>query len=229
GAEVTLYSYPIVFEAVNGDAAPRILLENFLLNGPADQLEAIADFVGKQIKVEGIAGEMVGYRQTLELVSWEPIEKEYTFREGVIAIGDGDAILTTDDGESIIIPDVPEDLFDGERIYVSGWIDENGRGELDTFNWQGMGIVAPPPEGIEGEPEILSAESQMVNPFQIAEVTISEVHLQYAVLTVWNEETQSPIFYLQPVWQFKGLTDSGDIIEIYVQAVDSEYVSPPSQ
>lgn len=229
GAEVTLYSYPSVFEAVNGDAAPRILLDTFLLSGPAEELEAIAEYVGKQILVQGIAGEMVGHRQSLELVSWEPIEKEYTFREGIISIGDGQATLTTDDGETFIIPDVPENLFDGERIYVSGWIDEGGRGEEDTFNWQGMGIVVPPPDVVEGEPqpEPLPVDGPF-NPFGISEVTIDQVNLQYAVLSVWDEETQTVTFFLQPVWQFKGLTDSGDIIEIYVQAVDEAFVTPPA-
>jgi hypothetical protein len=65
-----------------------------------------------------------------------------------------------------------------------------------------------------------------VNPFGIQEVTIDQVNLQYAVLSVWDEESQSATYFLQPVWQFKGLTDSGDIIEIYVQAVDQEFVAP---
>ena len=226
GAEVTLYSYPSVFKAVDGDAAPRIVLDYYLLSGPADQLEAIADYVGKQIHVEGIAGEMVGHRQSLELVSWEPVEKEYTFREGNIQINDGQGVLVTDEGESFIIPDVPSNLFDGERIYVSGWIDENGRGEANTFNWQGMGVVVAPPDVIEGEAEPLPIDSELVNPFGIQEVTIDQVNLQYAVLSVWDEESQSATYFLQPVWQFKGLTDSGDIIEIYVQAVDQEFVAP---
>lgn len=226
GAEVTLYSYPMVFEAVNGDAAPRILLDNFLLSGPADQLEAMAEYVGKQILVEGVAGEMVGHRQLLELVSWEPVEKEYTFREGVISIYEGEATLTTDDGESFIIPDIPKNLFDGERIYVSGWVEESVRGQDTIFNWQSMGIIAPPPGGVEGEPEPLPVDGP-INPFGIESVTIDQVNLQYAVLSVWDDETQTPTFFLQPVWQFKGQTDTGDVIEIYVQAVEQEYVAPP--
>lgn len=229
GAEVTLYSYPMVFEAVNGDADPRIVLDTFLLNGPAGELEAIAEQVGKQILVRGIAGEMVGNRQSLQLVSWEPVQKDYTFREGNIQITDGQGVLATDDGESFIIPDLPENLFDGERIYVSGWIDEGERGQDSIFNWQGMGIVMPPTDAIEGEPEPLPIDSELVNPFGIAEVTVDQVNLQYAVLSVWDETSQTATYYLQPVWQFKGLTDSGDIIEIYVQAVDAEYVTPPAQ
>jgi hypothetical protein len=228
GAEVTLYSYPIVFEAVNVDAAPRIVLDTFLLSGPADQLEAIAEQVGKQIHVEGIAGEMVGHRQLVELVSWEPIEKEYTFREGNIQISDGQGTLVTDEGESFIIPDVPADLNDGERIYVSGWIEEGDRGQDATFNWQGMGVVVPPSDVIEGEPEPLPIDGPM-NPFGIAEVTIDQVNLQYAVLSVWDEETQSVTYFLQPVWQFTGLTDAGDIMEIYVQAIEAEFVAQPAQ
>jgi hypothetical protein len=226
---VTLYSYVGVFEAVNGDAPPRILLDTFLLNASAEELEAIAQYTGKQLLVQGIAGEMVGHSQTLELVSYEPIQKEFTFREGIIQITDGQGILLTDDGQSYIIPDLPENLFDGERIYVSGWVDEGDRGQDSIFNWQGMGVVIPPTDVIEGEPEPLPLDGELVNPFGIAEVTIDQVNLQYAVLSVWDETSQTATFYLQPVWQFKGLTDTGDIIEMYVQAVDGEYITPTAQ
>lgn len=229
GEEVTLYAYPGVFTAVNGDAPPRILLNMFTLNGPADQLEAIAPYVGKQILVHGIAGEKFGYRQNLELVSWEPIEREYTFREGTVQISDGQKVLVTNEDETIIIQSAPADLNEGQRIYISGWIDEGQRGQADSFNWQDMGVIVDQPEIFEGEPEPLPVDSGFMNPFGIQEVTIDEVNLQYAVLSVWDEMTQTSAFFMQPVWQFKGLTDSGDIIEIYVQAVATDYVSPPAQ
>lgn len=227
GDEVTLYSYPMVFEAVNGDAAPRIILDYFLLSGPADQLEAITEYVGKQIHVEAVAGEMVGNRQLMELVSWEPIEKEYTFREGTIQIGEGEAVLVMDDGETVIIPDVPADLNNGERVYVSGWLEEGDRGEEAIFNWQSMGVTVVQPEVIEGEPETMPVDGPFV-PFTIEEVTIDEVTLEYAVLSIWDEETQTSSYILQPVWQYSGLTNNGDIIEIFVQAIEAEFVENPA-
>jgi hypothetical protein len=225
GAEVTLYSYPGVFTAVNGDAAPRITLDLFILNGETDQLEAIAGYVGKQILVQGIAGEVVGNRQVLELVSWEPIEKEFTFIEGVVALNDGQSTLTTDEGVTYIIPDAPENLFDGDRVYINGWVEEDGQEQENIFNWQGISVVFDPQIDVEGEPEPLPIDGELVNPFGIKEVIIDQVDLQYAVLSVWDEETQTSTFTLQPVWQYKGVTDSGDLIDIYVQAAAAEYVN----
>ncbi|MFZ0547396.1 MAG: hypothetical protein WAM60_18260, partial [Candidatus Promineifilaceae bacterium] len=228
GAEVTLYSYPTVYESVSGDVPPRILLDTFLVSGPTDELQAIADYAGKQIHVQGVAGEKNGNIQALELVSWEPVQKDFTFREGTMQITDGQAMLVTDDAEGFIIPDVPADLDTSKRMYVSGWIEENGRGETPTFNWQSMGIIDPPPDaGVVGEPEPLPIDVP-INPFMISQVTISEVNLQYAVLSVWDETTQSASFFLQPVWQFKGTTDTNSTIEIYVQAIDSQYITQPA-
>jgi hypothetical protein len=224
GESVTLYSYPSVFTAVNNDAPPRIVLDMFILSAPADQLEAIAGYVGKQIYVEAIAGEIVGNRRILELVAWEPVEKEYTFREGIVQRSDNQTLLNVEGGETFIIPDAPDNLFDGEKIYVSGWIETAERGETPVFNWQGMGVIfdAPveePAPPVDGEVEF----------FGIRQATINEITLQYTVVTLFDEETGAVTLFLQPVWQFKGLTDTGEIIEIYVQAVDESFVAPPAQ
>jgi hypothetical protein len=79
--------------------------------------------------------------------------------------------------------------------------------------------VEEPAPPVDGEVEF----------FGIRQATINEITLQYTVVTLFDEETGAVTLFLQPVWQFNGLTDTGEIIEIYVQAVDESFVAPPAQ
>ncbi len=221
GQTVTLYPYPMVFLPVNSDAAPRIVIDQYLLTGPAEELQAIAAYVGRQIRVTGVV--MGDVQQTavykvIELASWEPAESmvEYTFREGVVSRSGDQATLVVSESESYVIPDAPADLNDGERIYVSGWIDAPG-----VFNWQGMGIVAVEPA---------SSEMMPVDGFvfqRIGQVTIDQVELVYAVISVYDEATQTSRFLFSPAWRFHGTTDRQEMIDIYVQAVPDALIASP--
>lgn len=221
GQTVTLYPYPMVFLPVNSDAAPRIVIDQYLLTGPAEELQAIAAYVGRQIRVTGVV--MGDVQQTavykvIELASWEPAESmvEYTFREGVVSRSGDQATLVVSESESYVIPDAPADLNDGERIYVSGWIDAPG-----VFNWQGMGIVAVEPA---------SSEMMPVDGFvfqSIGQVTIDQVELVYAVISVYDEATQTSRFLFSPAWRFHGTTDRQEMIDIYVQAVPDALIASP--
>ncbi|MCI0396869.1 MAG: hypothetical protein L0322_18280, partial [Chloroflexi bacterium] len=215
GQIVTLCSYPIAYLPVNGDAAPRIIVEQYLLAGPADQLQALSGYAGKQIYLTGT------FRSTdagkvIELGNWEPMENvvEYTFREGTIARDASQTLLVVSESESYIIPDAPADLNHGEQVYVSGWIDAPaGSTTPSLFNWQGMGILVEEPE----QPEILPVDSFI--PYQIGQVTIDQVDLVYAVIGTYDESTQTTQFILSPAWRFKGTTDTNELIDIYVQAI----------
>ncbi|GAB4162753.1 MAG: hypothetical protein Fur0021_37260 [Candidatus Promineifilaceae bacterium] len=223
GQTVTMYPYPMVFLPVNGDAAPRIVIDQYLLTGPAEELQAIAAYVGRQIQVTGVVTgdvQQMGVYKVIELVSWQPLESlvEYTFREGVVSRSGEQVTLVVSETESYIIPDAPADLNDGERIYVSGWIDAP-----NVFNWQGMGIVTTEPA---------SSEMMPVDSFlfqSIGQVTINQVELVYAVVSVYDEATQTSRFLFSPAWRFQGTTDRQEMIDIYVQAVPDTLVASPAQ
>lgn len=223
GQTVTMYPYPMVFLPVNGDAAPRIVIEQYLLTGPAEELQAIAAYVGRQIQVTGVVTgdvQQTAVYKVIELVSWEPRENmvEYTFREGVVSRSGEQVMLVVSEAESYVIPDAPADLNDGERIYVSGWIDAP-----NVFNWQGMGIVVAEPA---------SSEMMPVDSFlfqSIGQVTIDQVELVYAVVSVYDEATQTSRFLFSPAWRFHGTTDRQELIDIYVQAVPDTLVASPIQ
>ena len=223
GQTVTMYPYPMVFLPVNGDAAPRIVIDQYLLTGPAEELQAIAAYAGRPISVTGIVSGDVpqtAVYKVIELVSWQPLENqvEYTFREGVVSRSGEQVTLVVSEAESYVIPDAPADLNDGERIYLSGWIDAP-----NVFNWQGMGIVVAEPA---------SSETMPIDSFvfpSIEQVTINQVDLIYAVISTYEEATQTSRFLFSPAWRFLGTTDRQEIIEIYVQAVPDTLIASPIQ
>ena len=225
GQTVTMYPYPMVFLPVNNDAPPRIVIDQYLLSGPAAELQAIAAYVGRQIRVTGVVTgdvQQTAVYKVIELSSWEPLENpvEYTFREGVVSRSGDQVTLVVSEAESFILPDAPADLNDGERVYVSGWIDqENGA----VFNWQGMGILAE---------EAAASEAMPVDGFVfqgIGQVTIEQVELVYAVISVYDEATQTSRFLFSPAWRFQGTTDRQEMIDIYVQAVPDALIASPVQ
>jgi hypothetical protein len=221
GQSVTMYPYPQAFVAVNGDAAPRITVERFLLSGPADQLTAIAEHTNSQIFLTGtIRNTAAG--QIIELESWNPVDPavEYTSREGTVVRNERRTELMVSETESYILPDAPADLLDGERIYVSGWLDGTA-GSEPTFNWQGMGILIEEPAG-----DIVEIAPVDENPYQINQVAFDQIDLVYTAVPVYDDAAAQISYTLQLVWRFRGTADTDEIVEIYVQAVEGTYVSP---
>jgi hypothetical protein len=224
GDTIVMYPYPTVFQPVSGDETPRIRVERYLLEGPAEQLQAMAEYAGRQIYLTGTV------RQTdagpaVELSEWRPVEEnyEYVYREGTIRREGEQALLVTTDGETVVIPDAPADLSDGERVSVSGWSIEPGEGAQPLFNWQSIGLIVE--ETVMPEP----MEPLEVEPYLIGQVTIEQVDLIYTVTTVFDEDNSNGRFLVQPVWRFKGSADTNEIVEIFVQAVDNDFVSAPDQ
>jgi hypothetical protein len=197
-------------------------VERFLLSGPADQLEAIAEYTGRQIFLSGTMRH-TAEGQVIELESWNPVEQpvDYNFREGTVVLNGRRAELVVSESESYLLPDAPADLVDGERIYVSGWFDGTP-GSEPAFNWQSMGVVIGEPE--TDIIEIAPVESEA--PYQINQVTINEVELAYAAVPVYDEATGHMSYTLQLVWRFRGTADTNEIVEIFVQAVEGNFIAP---
>lgn len=225
GESIILYPYPTVFRPVNaaiaGDATPRIMVEQFELVGTAEQLQALAAYAGKQVRISGTVRQYE-FGQVIELVEWQPVEfQEYTFREGNIRHEGDQTLLVTDEGETILIPGAPAELADGERIYVSGWSIEQVEGATPVFNWQGLGRVVEVEE--QPLPDVIDPV-EVAPEFQIHQVSIDQVDLVYAFTPVYEEDGSNPRFLVQPAWRFRGTTDTNQVIEIYVQATADAYV-----
>jgi hypothetical protein len=218
GDSITVISSPQVYRAVNGDAAPRIQLDQFLLSGNSDILNAIADTVGQQIQVTGIIRGTGSGTQMIEARDWSIIEYvEYQYQTGTIRRADGQVYLDADNGQTYVIPNAPEDLADGERVNVNGWTIEAG----NVFNWNGIDRF------IEYDPSVeeLSIDSGIYEPYKIGRVEITSVDITYLYSPVYEEGQVYPTVLIQPAWRFKGNTDTNEIIEIYVQAVADDFVT----
>jgi hypothetical protein len=219
GQSVSLYTYATVFLPLSENDAPRIQVDRYLLEAPATELWAMAQELGKQWYVEGIYRERPG-GAVLELVEWQVVENvDYTFREGTVSREGGRTFLVSDEGERLLIVDAPADLPDGKRIYIHGWFSSAAEGSGQSFNWSGMGLVVEQ-DAIMDEPVF----DEPFEPYRISQVTIHEVAILYTVGHIFDGANDLPRYVVQPVWRFKGETDTNEIIEIYVQAVTDEFI-----
>ncbi len=221
GESVTLYTYPLAYEAVTGDAPHRILAERFVLDADADLLAELAENAGQQVQIVGVVrGDQVG-AQTLAVRSWEAIDYvDYQYQSGTIRLADGETLFDTDEGETMLIPNAPSDLTDGEQVYVNGWSIEDSN-PYRIFNWQGIDrMVDYSDEELLIEPAIEPEYEEYV----VTQVEITAVDLIYIYMPIYEEGRHEPDILIQPAWRFKGSTDTNEGIEIVIQAVAESFV-----
>ena len=122
---------------------------------------------------------------------------------------DGQGVLLTDDGQTMPVPDLPDDLASGTRVSMSGG--PHG----DRLEWQvihEMSDAVPQHEGGV-------SEMQMV---------VRQVDLVYLVLApnVIPPDRLADLGYraVQPIWRFRAHSEQGEAFEVYVQAVRNPYV-----
>lgn len=226
GGTVTIFPYPSVMTAVNNDAPPRIFVDQYRLVASDADLQAIVPYAGQQIRIIGTVSDVDTNTPTLTLQSWEPVAAntfEYIWLEGSISRSGDTVTFTSTDGQTFVLPNPPADLADGERVYFSGWRGPNENGEMVILGWNSLDrIVEEQPVTIDGP----TIDMPYVE-YKIGQATINEVSLIYIFSPVYNEETTETQFYLQPAWQFRGETDTNEVITLYVQAVDPSLVQVP--
>ncbi|MCB0015239.1 MAG: hypothetical protein KDE34_25155, partial [Anaerolineales bacterium] len=147
--------------------------------------------------------------------------------------------FTSTEGEIYVLPNVPAELADGTDVYVYGWQTDEMAGDVPVFNWESIEARIEFEAIPEGE-QPLPVEPMPIDPGEFApvyaQVTITEVTLGYRYVYVYSDPIVEgdmvidvapagpPAFYIQPVWQFAGTTDNGDLVTFYVQAVAPAYV-----
>lgn len=222
GDSIVIVSYPMVYLAANGDAPPRIMIDQYLLTGATEDLQALADFAGQPVRIEGVVrGQAPAI--TIDMTGWQPEpNQEWQYMQGTIRFDGAQVLFDADEGETLEVPNPPADLADGERVNLSGWSIERGEGTLRVFNWSSMDRII---NWEEFESEFV--EPMPVEPgeeYKITDVTIEEIDLIYQYSPIFEENVGVVSFMLQPAWRFKGTTDTNEIIEIVVQAVSNEFV-----
>ncbi len=228
GQTITIYPYLMAFEPVDADVAPRVQADRFLLEGPTEMLREMVDVIGRQVEVTGVVRQL-GPRPVLELQAWAALpegEYRYAFTEGVTQRDGEQMFVITDEGEQILLPNAPADLEEGVRVSVNGWSIDVDERPYPVFNWQGLGLSYSEEFDMPFEmPETMPAFDE--DPYQITQITITEVELVYVITSTYDPERQEADFLAQPAWRFKGMTNNNMIIELTVQAVEDAYITMP--
>jgi hypothetical protein len=234
GTEIHLYDWPQVYRPVAG-GAPIIRVRNITVNADEETLNAIADGRDKQLHLWGLLSED---RTQLQLSGWEALaEYNPIFQQGVISRQGDQVIFRGNEGDTFILPEAPADLADGLQVNIFGnGIRDTGL-EHPVLDWENIDkYIEYPEEPVLAEPPTDSMPTEPFEPFRYEQVQIDTVELAYVVTYFWPEESivggdviverVSPTIFLQPAWAFKGTTDNGDTIHLFVQAADPAYLQP---
>jgi hypothetical protein len=229
GSEVHLYAWPMVYRVAEGEGSPRIEAERFVLSGNDADLQAIADQTGQMFHFWG----QIGTGDAIfELAGWESLPEPTPLHMGGDIQRTADqALFLSDNGQTFIIPEAPADLPDGLRVNIFAWASREVGLEYPILDWQNIDewfdfssepIAMPMPE-----PAVI--EEEFVDPFSFAQITINEVKLTFQITFDFEnfDQRTRPPEYVQPVWQFSGVTDNGDNIDLRVQAVDPDFLQAP--
>lgn len=236
GDTAHIYSWPNVFLAVDG-SAPRVTVNQYMLTGDAETLQAIADDSFSMYHIWGVIG---ADGKTLQVEGYEKLAEnhEALFLQGSVQ-REGDQTLFTDDasGDAYIIPDAPADLPTDERLNLFGWATRDIGAEYPVIDWESLDIYidySEPemmPEPMPGYP---IDEPVPFEPMTYEQFTVNSVELVYAYTYRFPEVPEGeimlryepPTIILQPAWKFSGEADNGDLIEIFVEAVSPEFIEP---
>ena len=221
GEEITLYTYPVVYTAVDG-SDPFVRANEFVVAASSADLQLMADNWDQNIRLTGSVQGDVPNAQSIRVTSVEVVGnyEEWQSREGTVRYADGQVYLDTVEGEAILIPQAPDDLPDGERVYVNGPAIDEG-----AFLWTGIDKY------VEYDEEPISIEPllEYPTPAPITAVNIDEVELIYSPSYTYPEDGNGPgTTYMQLAWRFNGRTDTNEVVEIIVQAVAPEYLQTNS-
>lgn len=223
GETITLYFYPIIYTAADGSAAPLVKTGEFTLIANETDLQAMAANLNQYIKVTGVVQGDVRYAQSLQVNSYEIVGEyqDWQYKQGTIRYADGLVYLDTLEGETFIIPNAPADLPDGEEVYVNGPSIEAGD-PFGTFVWSTIEKVI-----VYSEEPVLIDPGVFPTPMPIGQVNIDKVELVYGYSYTPSPDGNGPGgTWLQPAWRFTGTTDTGELVELIVQAVAPEYLQP---
>ena len=159
GQQVDLYGWITVYRPAEGDGPPRIetgtSIGIFWLQAAEAELRAIAEHTQEMIHAWGTTVKDIPRPWALELTGWEVIPPAPEIPSlagiaGTIQRADGQTLLLTDTGQTLLLPDAPADLPDGYSVRVTGWSIEPADGPYPVFEWEsieryeaGVAVVLP--------------------------------------------------------------------------------------
>jgi hypothetical protein len=216
GQPADLYTPLTIIQPTEADRPPYIRTSNGLVvREAADALQALAkDYralvessmdQAKAIHLWGTIQEEAGY-QALELAGWDGQSYD-TLWQGTLERRADVSVLRQADGTSLPLAGPPVDAPDGQKVFVEGFVKDG------SLEWT----------VIQEEVENPTPGQNLIQP-----VTINQVELAYLAPqnTQLEQNTTDSIAArsLQPVWCFSGQTANGDLIQVFVQAVEPSMI-----
>ncbi|MCP5098080.1 MAG: hypothetical protein GY943_21240 [Chloroflexi bacterium] len=254
GEEIHMYNWPTIYLPADGVGTPRIETYPLALQANEADLQAIAadnqynqyHFWGV-VSADGTTLELAGWEMLPQ--TYEPVFFQGTAQRD----GDTVLFTTQETGETYILPGAPTDLPQGELLNLFGWGVRDTGEAYAVIDWENLDLYVEYPEfdepipvdpedgigdGEQGYPspdgsitiEPMPIEPYIYEPFIYEQFTVNTVELVYFYSYIYpdyDEEIryfEPPTVVLQPVWQFSGEADNGDLIELYVEAVAPEYL-----
>jgi hypothetical protein len=219
--------------AADGSSAPRIEAYPLVLQGDAAELQAIADNAYNQFRFTGQVSEDGRF---LNISSWELFtqDQETLYLQGTAQNVDDQTQFVTDSGDTYILPDAPADLPTGERLNVFAWATRDIGAAYPALDWENIDLFVDygAVDSVQIEQPVIEDTSILYEPEVYTQMTVNEVNMVYFYAYIFPEYDESqpvygpPTIVLKPVWRFAGVTNNGDEIELFVDAVDPAFIQP---
>jgi hypothetical protein len=210
--QAEIYSPLTILQPSEADKPLYIRTSNGLLvHDAADSLQSLArDYralvessmdQAKAIHIWGAIQDEDGF-QVLELAGWDSQSYDYLW-QGTLKRKDDLSVLRVADGSTLPLAGLPVEVPDGQRVFVEGF-NKDG-----TLEWNVIqDYVENPPSGQE--------VNQLVS---INKVELAYLAPQYTRLEQTMTDSVA-VRTLQPVWCFSGQVANGDLIQVFVQAIE---------
>lgn len=153
GQTIDLYGYVSIIQPVEPGAQPALWLNTLSLVGNVQGLINQAP-VGQFLHLKGQIEENQAGKRRFMVADWaiSPLTEEFLM--GVVHWQDGRAQLQTEDGQTLLLEDVPEAVPDGAQVETRGVIPSDQPGTLD---WWYLSAGYPASGGYGAESSCLGA------------------------------------------------------------------------
>lgn len=230
GDEAHIYTWPGVFLPADGDGAPRIMANQFVLQADGATLEEIA---ADPFALHHVWGRVGDDGKTLVVEGFEQLseDRQPLYLQGTIQREDEQVLFTAQEsGDTYIIPDAPEDLPTDEQFNLFAWGTRDVGADYPVVDWENLDVFVTYSEP-EALPEAPIEEPIPFQPEAYQQVTANGVELVYVYTYRFPEQSEGalmryepPTIILQPAWKFSGTADNGDNIDFFVEAVAPEFI-----
>lgn len=214
GEAGTVYNNIWVYQPLAGDGLPIIVSSDyFRIIGDEALLAELAAETDYLVKLSGTVQEDSLGLQSLDLAAWELVPDAGglpLFYGQIMYEGDQPFLVDSANRTTYLLPDAPSNLPTDRETAVAG-LPEMVDG-VETLNWQEITTYPLAAETILPRP---------TDPMQT--VTVDSVRLVYLQMPALVSGLADHLFF--PAWQFAGVADNGEQVNLWVTAVSPEFIT----